>query len=197
MRFQFVRVGVDHDLAIAAAERLRHARPRHAGDLIANLELRQVAQRGLVEPLAFERHQADRQAGGVELQHHRRQGPGRQAPQLRHRQIGDGGDRRIRIGARLKVNLDHADAGERSRFDMLDAAAQREEALEAAGDVGLDLLRRHAGVEGGHHDHGNVHGREHIHRHPHQAADAHHRDDQADHHDEVRVLDGKPWHGYP
>ena len=51
MRFELVRIGVDHDLAVSAAERLRHAGARHAGDLVANLELRQVAKLRLVQAL--------------------------------------------------------------------------------------------------------------------------------------------------
>src|SRR5438067_9176457 len=77
---------------------------------------------------------------------------------------------------------------------MLDAAAQREETFEAAGDVGLDLLRRHARIERRYDHYGDVHRREHIDGHARQAADAHYRDDQADDDDEVRVLNGKPGH---
>ena len=194
MGFELVGIGVDHDLAVLAAERLRDAGAGHAGDLVANLELRQVAQLRFVQAFAFEGDQADRQAGGIELQHHRRQRAGRQAAQLRHGQVGDGGDSRIGIGARLEVDLDDADAGQRARFDVLDAAAQREEAFEAAGDVGFDLLRRHAGIERRHHHHRNVHRREHVHRHARQAGDADHGDDQADHDDEVGIADGEAGH---
>ncbi len=52
--------------------------------------------------------------------------PGGKSPQLRHRQIGNAADGRIRIGARLKINLDKADAGQRTRFDVVDATPQRE-----------------------------------------------------------------------
>jgi hypothetical protein len=38
---------------------------------------------------------------------------------------------------------------------VIDAAAQREEALEAPGNVIFDLLRRHAGIKGGHDHNGN------------------------------------------
>src|ERR1017187_2193853 len=46
-----------------------YARARDAGDLVAHLELRQIAERGLVQPLAFESHQAHGKARCVELQH--------------------------------------------------------------------------------------------------------------------------------
>ena len=42
VRFQFVRIDVDHDLPVFAAERLRHRRARHARNLIAHLELCQI-----------------------------------------------------------------------------------------------------------------------------------------------------------
>ena len=71
---QLVRIGVHHYLAVAATEGLGHAGAGDPGDLIAHLELCQVAQFRLVEPFALEGHQADRQARGVELEHHRRQG---------------------------------------------------------------------------------------------------------------------------
>ena len=77
---------------------------------------------------------------------------------------------------------------------MLDVAAQREEALETAGDVGLDLLRRHAGVERRDHNHGNIDRREQVDRHPGQAGDADDGDDQADDDDEIGIADRKAGH---
>ena len=90
------------------------------------------------------------------MQHHRRQRARRQAPQLRHGQVGDGGDRGVGIGAGLEIDLDQAHAGQRSRLDVVDAAAQREEPLEGIRDVGFNLLRRHAVVKRRHHDNGNL-----------------------------------------
>ena len=194
VRFQFVGVRVDHDLAVPAAERLRHAGAGHAGNLVAHLELSQIAQRGFVQALALERHQAHREAGSIELQHDRRQRARGKAAQLRHREIGDGSHRRVRIGARLEVDLDDADAGKGARFDVLDAAAEREEAFEAAGDVGLDLLRRHAGIERGHDHHRDVHRREHVDGHAGETRHAHDRDEQADDDDEIWIADGKAGH---
>ena len=46
--------------------------------------------------------------------------------------------------------------GNRTRFDMIYAAPQREKSFVAVRDVGFDLLRRHAGIEGRDHDHRNV-----------------------------------------
>ena len=191
MRFQLVWIGVHHDLPVPPSEGLRNGCAGHARNLVADIELGQIAQSRLIQAFAFKRHQADRQAGRVKLQNHGRQRSRRQPPQLRHRQVGDGGDGGIGIGPGLEIHLDDADARQRARLDMLNAAAQREEALEAAGDVGFDLFRRHSGIERGHHHHGDVHRRKHIHGHASQAADADHRDHQADHDDQIRGSDGK------
>ena len=194
VRLQLVGIGVDHDLPVAPAEGWRHRGARHAGNLVAHVELRQVAQFRLIESPPVHGHQADRQAGGVELQHHGRQRSRRQAPQLRHGQVRDGSHGRIGIGAGLEVHLDHAYARQRARFDMLDPAPQREEALEAARDVGFNLLGRHARVERCHRHHRDVHGGKHVHRHAHQADSPYHRNRQTGHQDEVRVVNGKARH---
>ena len=64
-----------------------------------------------------------------------------QAPQIGHGQIRNLGDVGVGIGAGLEINLDQAHAGHRARFHVVDAAGQREEALERVGDVRFDLLR--------------------------------------------------------
>ena len=165
VRFQLVRVRIHHDLAIAAAKRLRNAGARHTGHLIADRELRQIAQLRFIEPFPAHGDQTNGQARGVELQHHRRQGAGRQAPQLRQGQVGNRGDRRVRVRPGLKIHSNHARARERPRLNVLDSARQRELPFEAAGNVGFDLLRRHAVIERRDHHHGDVDVREHVHRH--------------------------------
>jgi hypothetical protein len=145
VRFQFQRIHINHDLPVAPAERLRHGRARHIGDLVAHVELAEVAQLRLVQAFAFQGNQTHRQAGRVKLQNHRRQGAGRQLAQIRHREVGDAGHGGIGIEAGLKINLDQAHARQRTRFNVIHAAGQREEALKASGDVRFDLLRRHAG----------------------------------------------------
>ena len=52
------------------------------------------------------------------------------------------------IRARLKVDLDQADAGQRARLNVVDTAAEGEEPFVAVGDVRFNLLRRHARVKG-------------------------------------------------
>ena len=102
MRFEFERIGVQHHLAAASAERLRDGSSGNAGQLIANDVLRDVFQLGLGEAFASESEQADGQAGGVELQNHGRQRAGRQPAHLRRRKAAHHGDGRIRVRSRME-----------------------------------------------------------------------------------------------
>jgi GTP cyclohydrolase III len=117
--------------------------PGHAGQLIAHEVLRDVLQVAVGHAFAVHGHQADRQARRVGLEHHRRKGPRRQILHVGDGQIRDGGGVDIRVGVGLKVDANDAHAVERSRLDMIDAAGEREEALQVIGDVAFDLLRRH------------------------------------------------------
>ena len=78
---------------------------------------------------------------------------------------GDAWRHRVGVGSGAEVDLDEADAGKRAGLHVVDAAGERELALEVIGDVGFDLLRRHAGVEGRDGDDRQVDGREHVDRH--------------------------------
>ena len=102
MGFQFERINVDLNLAIASAVGLRNGSSRHIRHLVANTELGKIFQLRLVQALALQRNQADRQVGRIKLQHHRRQGSRRQAAQVCHGQVRDAADRRVAIGSRLK-----------------------------------------------------------------------------------------------
>ena len=88
-REQLVGVDIDHDLAVLAAERRRDFGAMHDRDLIANLELGQIVELGFVQTFALHRDQADREAGGIELQHDGRQRAGRQTFQIGQRQVGE------------------------------------------------------------------------------------------------------------
>ncbi len=191
---QLDRIDVDLDLAVLAAEGLRDRSAGHVGDLVAHLELADVVELRLVEAFAFQGDQADRQTGRVELQDDRRQRSRRQAAQLRHGKIRDRGHRGIGVGARLEVDADQAHARQRARFDVVDAAAQREEALEGIGDVGFDLFRRHAVVERGDHNDRNVDVGKKIDRHARDGRHADHRDDQANHDDEEGIANRETGH---
>ena len=83
-------------------------------NLIANGELSDVVQLRLAQTLTFERHQADGQTRGIELQHHRGQGSGRQALQVGQGQVGQLGDIGIGVRSRLKVHADDAHAQQAS-----------------------------------------------------------------------------------
>src|SRR5262249_10224920 len=96
--------------------------------------------------------------------------------------------------ARLEEDLDDAHAGQRPGLHMVDAGAEREEPLEPPRDVVLDLLGRHAVVEGCHHDLRDVDRRKEIDRHARAARHAHDGDDRTDNEDEMRIADGESSH---
>jgi hypothetical protein len=116
---------------------------------------------------------------------------GGSVPGVRQSEIGKLRDIGVGIGARLEEHFDDADAEQRARLHMVDAAGQREEPFQGVGDVGFDVLGRHARIERRHHDFRQVDRREQIHRHPHKAGHADHHQRQADHNDEIRVPDGE------
>ena len=109
-RKELVGVHVHHGLPVLPAKRRRDLRPLHHRNLVADGKLRVVVKLRFGEPLPFHRHQANRQAGGIKLQHHGRQGAGRQALQVGQGQVGDFRHIGVGAGSRLEVNLDNADS---------------------------------------------------------------------------------------
>ena len=77
---------------------------------------------------------------------------------------------------------------------MIDIAAQSKKALEGISDVRLDLLRGHPGVKSGYHDYGNVDLGEKVHGHTGHGGDAHYRDNQTQHDDEIWISEGELGH---
>ena len=132
VRLQFEGVHIHHDLAVAPAESRRHRGAGHARHLVANRKLAQVPQLRFAQPLPLEGDQAHRQARGVKLHHDRRQRPRRQITQTGHGQVGDAGDIRIRIRARLKIDLDQAHARQGARLHVVNARRQGEHPLKLA-----------------------------------------------------------------
>ena len=126
---QLEGIDVHHDLAVLAPEGRRNFRTLHHSDLIADRELPHVVKLGLIQAVAFEGYQANRKARGIELQNYRGQGAGRQAFQVGEREIRDLRYICVCIRSRLEVNLDHADAQQRTRFHVVDPAGQSKEAL--------------------------------------------------------------------
>jgi len=71
----------------------------------------QILKIGFVQALAFEGDQADGQAGGVKLQHHRRQRAGRKTAEIRHCEIGNRAEVGVGVCTWLKIDFDEAYAG--------------------------------------------------------------------------------------
>jgi hypothetical protein len=134
------------------------------------------------------------EARRIELQDDRWQRTRRQPPQVGHRQVRNHRDVGVGIRARLKIDFDDADTRQRSGFHVIDAAAQREEPFEPAGNLGFDFLRRHAVIEGGDDDLRDVDRRKQVDRHADHAGNPDHRDEQAADDDQVRVADGESRH---
>ena len=149
---------------------------------------------GLSKPLSFQSHQADGKAGGIEFQHHRRQGSWGQSLQIGQSQIRKFSDVGIRAGPGLEINPDDAHAQQRARLHVINTAGQGEETLQRVGDVSFDVLRGHAGIERGHHHFGQIDRGEQIHRHASQAGHADDHQRETDHDNEIRVAYGKARH---
>ena len=69
MRLQLYGIDIDLNLPVLAAEGLRYRRSGHIRNLIPNRELSKIVQFRLIQTLALQRDQADRQTGRVELKH--------------------------------------------------------------------------------------------------------------------------------
>ena len=179
------------------AKRLRHGSAGNIGDLVANVVLAKIVELSFVQAFAFQRDQANRQAGRVKLQYNRRQRSRRKAAKIGHREIRNGAEVGVGVRSWLKIDLDQAYAGKRARFDVVDAACQREQSFEWVGDVGFDLLRRHAGIKRGDDHDRNVDRRKQIHGHAHKRHGAHDGDAQTDHDNKEGILDGKAGHHFP
>src|SRR6185437_4741805 len=100
----------------------------------------------------------------------------------------------VSAGPRLEIDLDQRHTRKRARFNMLDAAAQREESLERIGNVGFDLLRRHSVVEGRDHDDRDIDLGKKVDRHARQRHSSNDRNHQAEHDDEEGIAKGKTGH---
>ena len=194
MGLEFEGIDVYLNLAVSAPVRLRHRRALHVGYLVAHLKLRDVFELRFVKALAFQRNQANRLARGIHSQHNRWQRAWRQAAQVGHSKVGDVAERGIRVGSRFEIDFDQADAGQRARLGVIDIRPESEKTLKRICDIRLDLLRRHAAVEGRNHHHRNIDLGKKIDRHAEHIEDADQHDHQAQHDDEIGIFEGKLGH---
>src|ERR1022692_389054 len=79
---------------------------------------------------------------------------------------------------------------------MVDATSQGEKSLEGIGNVGFNLLRRHAGIKRRHDHYGDIDVGKEVHRHAYDGRHANHRDDKAQHDDEEWVSNREAGHAY-
>ena len=122
---EFQRIDIDHDLPIAAAERLRHRSAGNAGDLVAHVVLAQDrAARVSFSPCPFS---VIRQTGRLDASNLSTTGgsvPGGSRRRSAIARFEIDAEVGARVRARLEIDFDQADAGKRPRLNVVDAAAQ-------------------------------------------------------------------------
>ena len=106
MRFELQRIYKDLNLSICAAKRLGDRRALHVSNLVANGELRQIFQLGLIQAFAFQGHQADGLTGCRHTQNDRGKRSRGEASQVCERQIGNVAQCGVGVRSRAKVNFD-------------------------------------------------------------------------------------------
>ena len=188
------RIDVNHDLAVLAAKRLGNRCARDVRDLVADVVLAQIVQLRFVKALALKGNEANRETRCVEFQNDRWERARGQAAQVGHGEIGDGAEVRVGVCAGLKVDFDEADPGQGTRLDVIHAAREREKALKGIGDIGFDLLRGHAGIEGGDHNDRDIDRRKQVDGHANERDRADDGDHQAANDDEKGVANRKTGH---
>ena len=194
VRLKALRVGLDDDGALVAAERRRRRDTGQSGEHGPDNE------QGLVldladGPLALEDEVADRHAAGVEahderrdrVRRHERAGAVDVTDRLGHR-VGH-------VGAGVEEELHQGDALDVLRLDVVDAGDVEEVVLVVVGEEPLHLLRVHAAVGLGHVDDRGVQVGEDVDRHAHDSKDgtqhdadnAYHHRDRMPHREDNRV----------
>ena len=154
---QRLRIEIDLDLALLAAERIRDRGARHGDQRRAQLVDADIGEVLLGQAFARQRELDDRHGRGAVVEDQRRRRAGRHLPDhgLRdrgHLRVG-GAD----IDVRLEEDLDDADAGVGVRHDVLDVVdRRRQRALERRDDAPGHLVRRQAGIVPDHADHGDA-----------------------------------------
>ena len=162
-RLQLHGIQIDIDEPRAPAVRLRHARATHGGQACADAVGAQVIELLLGQGIPAQRELQHRHVGRIVANDERSAGPGRHDAQDGLRLCGNLRHRTFHRGVGLEEHLHHGDAGERLRFDVLDAGERGGEgALEGCGKAPFHFFRRQAVVRPDHRDHRNVQLREDI-----------------------------------
>ena len=142
-----VRIDVELDLALLAAERPRDRRAGHRDERRAQLVGGDVEHVLFGQPLAAQCELNDRHGRGAVVQDQRRR---RTCGQLPEHGLRNGRDLRVRcadVDIRLKEDLDDAVGIVRVGDDVLDVIDRRgQRALERRDDTARHLIRRQAGV---------------------------------------------------
>ena len=156
-RLQRGGVEIDLDLPQLAAERVGNCGAGHRDQRRAHLVDADVGQLLLGEALTRQRHLDDRHGRGVVVEDQRRRRAGRHRldhglRDRRHLRVGG-----VDVDARLKEDLDDAEAVVGIGLDMLDVVdGGGQRALEGRGDAAGHLVGRQAGVLPDDADHRNA-----------------------------------------
>ena len=190
---QFVRVDIDHDLAVFAAGRRGKGNAWHRRQLLAQAINAVVVKLLLVEIVRGERELQHGHARGIELHDDRRLDAWRHERTDGIRGRDDLRDCQVEIDVRLKVDLLHRDAVKRLRLHVLDAVdVGADRILAVGGDPLLHLWRAEAGVapDDGHDR--DVDLRKDIGRHRADGGDAKKHDQRGEHVEGVRKPECEP-----
>ena len=153
---QRLRIEIDLDLALLAAERIGDRGARHRHQRRAQLVDADIGEVLFGEAFARQRDLDDRHGGGAVVEDQRRRRPGRHLPDHGLRNRGDLGVGDADIDIRLEEDLDDADAVVGVRHDVFDVVdRRRQRALERRDHAPGHLVRRQAGIVPDHADHGD------------------------------------------
>ena len=179
-------VEIDLNLPNLAAVRRGHRGAGDGGQLRADEVLPVVEQLHLRQLVARQRQLQDRNARGVVAEHIGRRDAGRQQLQHGLRSRRNLRQRRVDIDVRLKENLDHAVAGQRLRFDVLDVVDLRGQgALVVVDDAAGHVVGRQAVVGPDDADHRNVDVGKNVGRRAERRQPAEDHDQEGHHHEGV------------
>ena len=186
-------VQVHHDLPGLAAVGKRDRGPLHGGELGANEIQPVIGELLLGQGVTVQGQLQDRDAGGVVLDHRRREDAGREGPKERLHDRSDLSNRQLRFHIGLKVDLDDGHAVIRLRLDVFDVVhGCGHGPLGDGHNALLHLVGRHARVGLDHADHGDVDVGKDVRRHGEDRNPAQDSDQDRHHHKRVRAAQRQP-----